>query len=288
LQEQCVAYVNLDMAAMGDHFSASASPVLRSALTRALLPVPQAGSTTGETLADTWAASEGGPSYGDLGGGSDHVGFVCHVGVPAVRLGAGGAPGVAYHSNYDTLAWYRSTVGDDYGSALMVTRACLRVLGMLADAPVPPYDWTTVADELKKHVRARAEQAEAAGMSVDLTGLHDATGELERAAGAMFRSLEHDGGWSLEKRSKIGRGMMAAERTWLDQEGLAGRPWYRNTYISDDPMSGYAASLLPGLQLATYQQDGAAFSRASGVLQERIQRLAGTLENLAGGTPQGD
>ena len=50
--------------------------------------------------------------FGDLfrGGGSDHVSFYCHVGVPSCSLGAGGSRGVSYHTAYETLAVLASTV----------------------------------------------------------------------------------------------------------------------------------------------------------------------------------
>ena len=109
LARHCVGYVNLDMAAMGPNFNSSATPVLRQVIAEAVAGVPQASDPDGRTLADTWVGEDG-PSFGDLG--VDRiVAFVCHVGVPAPRLAAGGAQGVAYHSNYDTPAWYRSDGG---------------------------------------------------------------------------------------------------------------------------------------------------------------------------------
>ena len=75
-----------------------------------------------------------------LGGGSDHVGFLCHVGVPSVALGGGGSPGVSYHTNYDTLAWYRQVVGEDYEPALMITQMTVAIASRLANAPLLPLD----------------------------------------------------------------------------------------------------------------------------------------------------
>ena len=277
LRDNCVAYINLDMAAMGNNFYASATPVLRNAVTQSLLPVPQAGANDNQTLAETWADRDGGPSYGDLGGGSDHVGFVCHVGVPSLRLGAGGAPGVAYHSNYDTLDWYRSIVGEDYASALMVTRACAHVIGMFADSPLPAYEWTTVASELKRHAQNSLEQARAAGMEVDLAGLDQAADRLAEAAAQVEQAIAVQGKLSPDQRRRIGAAMLEAERAWLDEKGLPKRPWYRNTYISDDPRSGYAASPLPALQIAERAGDAEAYRTAVAHLAGRVDLLADRL-----------
>ena len=279
LIDHCVAYINLDMAAMGDDFSASASPVLRTAVTKALLSVPQSGAED-TTLRDTWANKPGGPSFGDLGGGSDHVGFVCHVSVPSIRLGSGGAPGVSYHSNYDTLTWYRSTVGESYDPALMVTRATARVLAMLSDDPCPPYDWTTVWDQLSQTSRAHMQAARSAGLDVDLAGLTQAEDRLKQVSIELNRALASAGPLNATQREQLGRVMLQAERSWLDDAGLPDRPWYRNLFISDDPVSGYAASVLPGLQAAYRSLDAEAFRSAVASLAIRVDLLADRLEAL--------
>ena len=281
LLHDCVAYINLDMAAMGDTFRASASPVLRKAVAKALLPVAQSGAEDA-TLAQTWAGGENGPSFGDLGGGSDHVGFVCHVGVPAIQLGAGGAPGVAYHSNYDTLNWYRSIVGDDYASALMVTRATSRVVGMLADSYYPPYDWNAVAEQLRRLAAQRLDEAHEVGLKVDLAGFTQAMDRLDSAAAALSQRLADHPSSEPALRRQAGSLLLAAERSWLLDSGLPDRPWYRNTYISDDPTSGYSASLLPLLQSAIRARADAKFSLAVSIMALRTDDLADQLETLVG------
>ena len=280
LLRDCVAYINLDMAAMGDNFQASASPVLRKAVAQALLPVAQSGAA-GMTLAETWAGGENGPIFGDLGGGSDHVGFVCHVGVPSIRLGAGGAPGVVYHSNYDTLNWYRTIVGDDYASALMVTHATSRVLGMLADAEYPPYDWNAVAKQLRRLANQRLNEALEVGLEADLSGFIQAIDRLDSAAMNLSRRLADHSSPEPTLRRQAGALLLAAERSWLLETGLPERPWYRNSYVSDDPTSGYSASLLPLLQSAVRARIESQFSRAGSVMALRTDDLAEQLEALA-------
>ena len=277
LQKDCVGYINLDMAAMGDNFNCSATPVLRRAIQRAVASVPQSGDEQGRQLSQTWGNAPGGPSFGDLGGGSDHVGFVCHVGVPAIRLGGAGAQGSAYHSNYDTLAWYRSTVGDDYQPALMVTRACARVVAMLADATLPPYEWTLVAAEVRRHADAHLAQARKAGLAVDLAGLNEATARLATAADALDRALSTTRVEDPKTRARVQQALLAAERTWLVEEGLTDRPWYRNTYISDDPQSGYSASPLPELHAAWRAGNADRFQAAVAACAGRIDLLSDRL-----------
>jgi N-acetylated-alpha-linked acidic dipeptidase len=280
LREHCVGYINLDMASMGDIFNCSATPVLRRAIQRAVASVPQSGDEQGRQLSETWGNAPGGPSFGELGGGSDHVGFVCHVGVPSIRLGGAGAQGTAYHSNYDTLAWYRSTIGDDYQPALMVTRACTRVVAMLADSTLPPYEWTLVASEVRRHAEAHLAQARAAGLTVDLAGLNEATGRLSSAADALDLALSKARLEDPKIRAQVQQALLAAERTWLVDEGLTGRPWYRNTYISDDPESGYSASLLPELHAAWRVGNADRFNAVVAGYAGRVDLLSDRLQAI--------
>ncbi|MDZ7650460.1 MAG: hypothetical protein U5K54_26790 [Cytophagales bacterium] len=44
------------------------------------------------------------PPLGNLGGGSDHIAFYTHVGIPSWNGGTGGHS--IYHSNFDSFAYY--------------------------------------------------------------------------------------------------------------------------------------------------------------------------------------
>jgi N-acetylated-alpha-linked acidic dipeptidase len=61
---------------------------------------------------------------------------------------------------------------------------------------------------------------------------------LERLASADVPAAE------LERAN---RALRAADRAWLADDGLPGRPWYRNQFAAPDADSGYAPWVLPGL-----------------------------------------
>src|SRR5690606_12184490 len=94
LRNNAVAYINLDMAAMGPNFGASAFPSLRPVIEFAAARVPAARKPE-HTVLEAWAPQRDDgsrtPRFGDLGGGSDHVGFLCHLGIPSAGIGAGGS-----------------------------------------------------------------------------------------------------------------------------------------------------------------------------------------------------
>ena len=256
LARRAVAYINLDMAAMGLRPGASVSPTLRAAVAQALANAP--GVDEGTTALEIWGKSAAGaPSFGDLGGGSDHVGFWCHAGIPSIALSAGGSEGTSYHSNYDTVAWYRATVGDDYRAARLVTgivNAVVARLGERDEHTVSPK--ALVADCLRQceSLRALATQK---GLAADALARVDAAfaalAPLADEAEARLAATPREG-----DRAAL-RGLV---RAWFSSDGLPGRPWFRNLYAATDRHSGYGSSVWPALREAIEDGDAAALAAA--------------------------
>lgn len=271
LSRNGVAYINLDMAAMGNNFSASATPPLQAAIRRAAGVVPQAGVDDDRTVLDVWG-EKGVPQMGTPGGGSDHVGFNCHLGIPACALRGGGSAGTAYHSNYDTLAWYRATVGESYDSGLMVSRVCTALVSDLADSAVVPLDPRAVVVELHRLLPRLKAKAEDVRLSVDFTPLEASIVELSNVVYEVGSLLE---GISVEDsiRLTLNEALIGLERNWLDEEGLPGRAWFKNVYCTSDRDSGYGAVVLPLLAEAIKDGDAQAASKAVERLSERVSAL---------------
>ena len=221
------------------------------------------------------------PRLGDLGGGSDHVGFLCHLCIPSISLGAGGSAGTSYHSNYDTLAWYRSTVGEDYDGALMLTRLCAALTADLADAAVLPIEPAAIARDLPGRLESVGQAAEEAGLTIDLAPLHEDLAVLEQALLAAQDTIE----MALEEpqRSKVNAALRSLERAWGEDEGLPGRAWFRNVFATSNRDSGYGAVVLPLFREAIVDQDQAALDRALQRYQNAFLRLAASARAVSGG-----
>ncbi len=283
LRDRAVAYINLDMAAMGTRFYASASPSVAAAVVEAagkvIQPSGDSGSETPpKTVAETWAGDRGALACGDLGGGSDHVGFLCHAGVPSIQLKAGGGGGVSYHSNYDTLGWYRSNVGDDYVGALMLTQVNVALVSLLADAEIPPVDpGATVASALR-----RLDGYEQAAIEA---GLDWNPGPLRAEFATTIETCEQArtrvAGLSGEEAKMAARAWQGLDRVWLDDGGLPGRPWYANTFATSDRDSGYGAVVLPLLAEAIRDRDQAALDRAIVRYRATLARIRASAASLA-------
>lgn len=250
LSRSALAYVNLDMASMGPNFHASAAPTLAAVIRDAARRVPQAGDPM-RTVYDAWSARVDGsiPPVGLIGGGSDHEAFQFRLGIPSLGLGAGGSPGTSYHSNYDTLQWYRQIVGEDYESALMVTRMALEVLLSLADDPVPPIDPAAILPLLRGAIESAVAAAEAKELTLETSALGKA---LDRLGEASERAPRPEALLALERRFLLeqtpteGRAALSGETA---------TPWSRHRLYGTNPDAGYSTETLPRLRAAIRLRD---------------------------------
>jgi N-acetylated-alpha-linked acidic dipeptidase len=300
LTRNAVAYINLDMASMGTTFGCSASPSLHPLFADVSRLVPQPGAAIpSSTVFDAWAgkSTPPEPSFGTLGGGSDHTPFLCHAGVASAGLSAGGSQGTSYHSTYDTLAWYRRTVGDDYLGAQLISRMTTLATHRLAAAPVLPLDPSKTADDVIKHLDAlaklgeqrafpfsppaNADPREPETMLVNIRA--NRIKSLRLSAAAMSAVLDDqrssflaslpDDAWPADRVNDWNARVLRAERAFLDPDGLAERPWFRNLFVAPDEDSGYASWPLPALRRAVERKDDEA-------LGDAVEKLGAALERL--------
>lgn len=294
LMRTAVAYINLDAATMGVNFGASASPSLRRIIREAAMDVPQARDASGKSAYDVWKADKPEAECESMGGGSDHIGFYCRLGIPSCGLGASGSPGTAYHSNYDDLIWYRKVVGEDYLPALMMTRIVNRLAARLADASLLPLDPLACSSDARKHVEAIQKRAGELKFEIDLKPLLTAIDAFEQDAArpwASVRAKVDSGAIEPAQLDRINQGLLLLERQWLVRKtapssapengsendgfaGLSGHPWFRNWYGSSDPTSGYASWVFPAIREALENRDAAKAAEA-------VERCAGVFRSLA-------
>jgi N-acetylated-alpha-linked acidic dipeptidase len=250
LQGGAVAYLNADGAVSGAHFGAAAAPSLKGPLLDAAKSVsyPGAASDTTTVYDHLAARTEAGQRLGDLGGGSDHVGFYTYAGVPSASGGFSGTTPV-YHSAYDNFAWYKRFADTSfvYGPALARLDGTLAL--RLANADVLPYDVPRFAEDLDRHVGTIAERAAATGRETSFGRLRSAIDTLATAAKAFeaARTARVADG-PPPNANAINDLLLSLEQAFQHAEGMPFGDQYRSLYASPNPFNGYASWMLPGLR----------------------------------------
>ncbi|MBX3375714.1 MAG: M28 family peptidase [Phycisphaeraceae bacterium] len=287
LIRKAVAYINLDMASMGPDFNASTTPSLRRLIVECAKTTPQPRDNS-TTVFQAWLARgedplfPGQPRFGDMGGGSDHVGFLCHIVMPCTSLGGGGSKGTSYHSTYDTLPWYWKVVGDDYEPALMTTRMTIGVAARVASSPIIPLELARYGPEIRRQLTDLTRRGKANGMLAssesDIASSFASLAEAslrfeERAKEVQTRLAVEVAKGAPRGLDAINRAILRAERAWRSEEGIPGRPWFQSLLAASDEDSGYASWPLPGLRYCIERKN-------ADLLAEQIEKYHAVFREL--------
>mgnify|MGYP000609554566 CR=1 FL=1 len=255
LQSNAVAYINLDGAVSGKNFSASASPSLKTILADATKFVNYPYSD--KTVYEEWKKEKTEPGIGNLGGGSDHIGFYMHAGIPSLNAGYRGK--TLYHTNYDDFYFYEKFVDPEFqmGPTLEAVMGTLSL--RLANAEVIPYDMVKYATDLKIHFENATKKVNT--LYPEFKGFSKAKvaiSNLEKTADIATKNLSE----LLEKKKlkkknikAINQMLIELEKSFLIPEGLPFGEWYKSLYVSSDPYSGYASWILPAIEYQIEAKD---------------------------------
>ncbi|MFD2200702.1 M28 family peptidase [Shivajiella indica] len=248
LNAKAVAYINLDAAVGGRNFGASASPTMKKIIMESAKEVMYPDST--KTVYEVWAGNREEPTIGNLGGGSDHIAFYMHVGVPSINGGAGGPS--LYHTNYDDMYFYEKFADPSFKMGGTVEQVIGIIALRLANAELIPYHLSRYATDLDIHFGNAEKQVK--GYKSDFVGFgksKDAIAALKISAADLeskiAKALEN-GSLDSKKASIINKDLLALEKSFIDPKGMYYGNWYRSLYASTDPFSGYASWVLPGIQ----------------------------------------
>ncbi len=276
LRAGAVAYLNADGAVSGGNFGGAAAPSLKGPMLNAAKDVSYPGAeddttTVYDHLVDR---TDEGKRLGNLGGGSDHVGFYTYAGVPSWSGGFSGTTPV-YHSAYDTFAWYERFADTNfvYGPALAQLDGTLAL--RLANADVLPYDVSRYAEDLRRHVETVTTAAEEHERSPSFEALTTALDTLEQAATAYAAARDARlTGEPPTNLDEVNQTLLSLERAFQHEDGLPFGDQYRSLYASPNPFNGYASWMLPGLRypIETDASDEV-LARWTEVYQSAIERL---------------
>jgi N-acetylated-alpha-linked acidic dipeptidase len=249
LQAKGVVYMNFDGGVSGKNFGASAAPTLKKILVEASKSVKYP--YTDQSLFDFWRKnSNDEPRIGNLGGGSDHIAFYMHVGVPSLSGGAGG-PNL-YHSNYDSFQFYEQFVDPEFKMGPMVEQMAGIMALRMANGELIPYNLTRYPKDLNLHFNTATDKIKKYNASFEgFPQAESAIATLEKTAIELSLLLEshlEKGSFSKKELHDLNQQLIALEKSFISEKGMYFGSWYKSLYASSDPFSGYAAWILPGLE----------------------------------------
>ncbi|MBS9524632.1 M28 family peptidase [Litoribacter alkaliphilus] len=255
LEAKAVAYINLDAAVSGRNFGAASSPTLKKLIIESSKEITFPDSA--KTVFEIWAGDKEEPSIGNLGGGSDHIAFYMHVGVPSLNGGTGGP--TLYHTNYDTFHFYEKFVDPTFKMGAAVEQLMGLISLRLANAEVIPYDVARYGKDLKLHFENAENQVK--GYKSDFAGFTKTQMALEKLLDlgqkyeAALKSKMESGDLSPEVKDDLNTKLLGLEKSFIDPKGMYFGSWYRSLYASTDPFSGYASWMLPGIMYEIEQKE---------------------------------
>jgi N-acetylated-alpha-linked acidic dipeptidase len=231
---------------------------------------------------------------GALGSGSDYTVFLDHLGVATLNLGYGGEDGGGiYHSIYDDFYWYTHFSDTDFVYGRTLAQTIGTAVMRLADAELLPFDFTNLADtvrkyaqELSKLLKAKQDEIRERNRQIE-EGVFTATADpketsvpptveevpphlnfapLENAVEALARGAEHyqkawrkaheNGGAALSRASlrAVNAKLIESERRLTSPDGLPGRPWFKHQIYAPGAYTGYGVKTIPGVREAIEQK----------------------------------
>ncbi|KAI8388701.1 uncharacterized protein BYT42DRAFT_244010 [Radiomyces spectabilis] len=278
LDEQAIAYLNVDMAVSGSHFSAQASPLLHRLLyevTRSVID-PR----TSQSVYDSWQkrcpAVDGSafPVIDLLHDPSDTVPFFYHLGVPSMSLHFKGSYGVR-GSNYDNIYWME-TFGDptfEYHQT-MVRLWGLVALHLANDIVLPMYP-LDYANALTRYVDSISDQEQGylsfPSLTSSIHALRRTCVRLDKKMMSWKKDVhikKHHGQKLMKQILRTNGHIAQLERIFLDPVGLPQRQWYKHVLYAPDVWTGTTAKILP-LITETLEEDG-----SPNLIREAEQRTA--------------
>jgi len=294
LQQKAVAYLNVDVAVNGPNYGASSVPSLWRLIRGATREVKDP--KTGKTVYQQWQdrareqRNETDPDYdaeariSPLGSGSDYTPFLQHLGIPSTDMGFGGDYGV-YHSAFDSFTWMSKFGDPDFTYHVAAAQLWGTMAMRLADADGLPFDYSDYASAIRDYFNESMKLAKRRKLdnSIDEKAMNEAVRNFADEANRIEREKQQlvadKSSSSAAKLRRLNDALIFAERAFIDDRGLNGRPWYKHEIYAPGIFTGYASQPLTDFRQAlddrntTNLKEGleriiAAINRATEVLKK--------------------
>jgi N-acetylated-alpha-linked acidic dipeptidase len=296
LSASSVAYLNVDIGAVGPQFDVSASPLLKKAIFDAIGMVPSPNQTAkGQTVLDTWDKN-----VHTMGSGSDFTAFQDFAGIPSLDFGfkpGSNTPVYHYHSNYDSFHWMDAFGDPGWHYHVTTARIWALIAASLCESPVLRLNATDYAAGLRTYLESVKEKERQSRIHEEkkfsFRPLDHATTKLAHAAvrldsytaDLIVRLSEDVPWWQWWKKVKLFYEVRNAnskykmlERQFLYPGGLDDRPWFKHVVFAPGRWTGYAGATYPGLVESFEDGNVTNAEKWSEIIIERLHAATRLLE----------
>jgi N-acetylated-alpha-linked acidic dipeptidase len=252
---------------------------------------------------------------GALGSGSDYSSFFQHLGIAALDVGYGGEgeSGGVYHSLYDDYEHHSRFVDPGFAYDATLAKTVGRLVYRISDADLPVQRFGDFADtigrylnEVKKLSDSRKEEtatqarllasnaynlaadpthshappsAFAPSTDVSFAPLEAAVSKLKTSAAAFDTALAAKGpGLSAAQKVKLDATLRPLTQSLMHEEGLPGRPWFKNVIYAPGLFTGYGAKTLPGVREAIEERRYGDAQKYVGITGQALTAYAAKLD----------
>jgi len=275
LKAGALAYLNVDSSASGNNFTAAAVPSLANFLREVARDVPD---PSGGSIYDLWASRNKSdtPVTTRLGSGSDYTVFLNFLGVPIADLTFDGPYGV-YHSIYDSFTWIDRVGDPGYRYHAAMSRYWAVAALRLAECDYVPLDYDAYAREVKIYLDETERAGRDRKMAIDFQAALSAVERWQKNARVVLEAARKAAESGDSRQAEHAHhALLKVERALLDEEGLAGRPWFKHLIYAPRPT--YKAMVLPALTEAIEADDEARARKEVDRLTRALNRAAAVLQ----------
>ena len=220
-----------------------------------------------------------------LGSGSDYTAFIDHLGLASLNISYGGETNDGiYHSIHDTYDFYTRFLDTTFAYGVLEAQTTGTVLLRLADAPVLPFEFGTVARTYRRYVEEIEKEASANDTvrELDLSAVRAALAKLDTAAARHEQVMtrvasmsERDVRSRWKRLAEVNKMLYRTERALTDASGLPDRDWYRHLIYAPGFYTGYGVKTMPGIREAVEDKPNLE------VAQREAGRVAAAIDRLA-------
>eukprot|EP00040_Diaphanoeca_grandis_P015425 m.78720 g.78720 ORF g.78720 m.78720 type:complete len:759 (-) comp25145_c0_seq1:46-2322(-) len=274
-------YINVDTAVSGPIFGASATPACIDSIVTAALDLNNRRDPNIPPIIISEA------DIGALGGGSDYAPFLNHLGIASIDVGFGfeGSGYPVYHSIYDSFHWMQSYGDIDFQHHISIARLWGLLAMRMSTDTILPMNVVKLSDRLALYYKTAEEAYLKSNINTDI-GLAALQSHIADFA-EVTQAFGKVNTLQIENAHSYNYILSENEKSFLFEDGLPNRLWYKNVLMASGIDKGYGADTFPGLMQAIRQDDTKLAQEQVKIIADCVLISIDLLKSIPGGLPMG-